>query len=62
MGGTGEMRAASLEYSNTVFAGAAVYWLPSTLTGVVRGVGREGRFRRSEEERPAGKCIAYRDH
>ena len=33
-------RAAALEYSNTVFAGAAVYWLLSTLTSVVRGVGQ----------------------
>ena len=40
MGGTGETRAAALEYSNTVFAGAAVYWLLSTLTSVVRGVGQ----------------------
>jgi len=40
MGGAGETRAAALEYSNTVFAGAAVYWLLSTLTSVVRGVGQ----------------------
>ena len=32
MGGTGEARAAALEYSNVIFAGALAYWLLSTLT------------------------------
>jgi putative MATE family efflux protein len=40
MGGAGEARAAALEYSDTIFAGAIVYWLLSTLTSVVRGVGQ----------------------
>jgi len=39
MGGTGETRAAALEYSNAIFAGALAYWLLSTLTSVVRGAG-----------------------
>jgi len=39
MGGTGEMHAAALEYSNAIFAGAFAYWLLSTLTSVVRGAG-----------------------
>jgi MATE family, multidrug efflux pump len=40
MGGTGEMLAAALEYSNAIFAGALAYWLLSTLTSVVRGTGQ----------------------
>jgi putative MATE family efflux protein len=40
MGGTGNIRAAALEYSNAIFAGAFAYWLLSTLTSVVRGAGQ----------------------
>src|SRR5499427_7463207 len=40
MGGTAETRAAALEYSNAIFAGAFAYWLLSTLTSVVRGAGQ----------------------
>jgi putative MATE family efflux protein len=40
MGGTGATRAAALEYSNALFAGALAYWLLSTLTSVVRGAGQ----------------------
>jgi Na+-driven multidrug efflux pump len=40
MGGTGEMHAAAVEYSNALFAGAFAYWLLSTLTSVVRGAGQ----------------------
>ena len=40
MGGTGEARAAALEYSNVIFAGALAYWLLSTLTSAVRGAGQ----------------------
>jgi putative MATE family efflux protein len=40
MGGSGETRAAALEYSNAIFAGALAYWLLSTLTSVVRGAGQ----------------------
>src|SRR5499427_6361652 len=40
MGGSGETRAAALEYSNTIFAGAFAYWLLSTLTSVIRGAGQ----------------------
>jgi putative MATE family efflux protein len=40
MGGGGEVRAAALEYSNAIFAGALAYWLLSTLTSVVRGAGQ----------------------
>ena len=40
MGGTGEARAAALEYSNAIFAGALAYWLLSTLTSAVRGAGQ----------------------
>src|SRR5690242_20174899 len=39
MGGSGATRAAALEYSNAIFAGALAYWLLSTLTSVVRGAG-----------------------
>jgi putative MATE family efflux protein len=39
MGGAGDTRAAALEYSNAIFAGALAYWLLSTLTSVVRGAG-----------------------
>jgi putative MATE family efflux protein len=39
-GGAGEIRAAALEYSNAIFAGAFAYWLLSTLTSVVRGAGQ----------------------
>ena len=40
MGGSGDTRAAALEYSNAIFAGAPAYWLLSTLTSVVRGAGQ----------------------
>jgi putative MATE family efflux protein len=40
MGGAGDTRAAALEYSNAIFAGAFAYWLLSTLTSVVRGTGQ----------------------
>jgi putative MATE family efflux protein len=40
MGGSGDTRAAALEYSNVIFAGALAYWLLSTLTSVVRGAGQ----------------------
>jgi putative MATE family efflux protein len=40
MGGAGATRAAALEYSNAIFAGALAYWLLSTLTSVVRGAGQ----------------------
>src|SRR5690349_18893139 len=40
MGGGAETRAAALEYSNAIFAGALAYWLLSTLTSVVRGAGQ----------------------
>src|SRR5215469_14195449 len=40
VGGSGETRAAALEYSNAIFAGAFAYWLLSTLTSVVRGAGQ----------------------
>ena len=40
MGGAGATRTAALEYSNAIFAGAATYWLLSTLTSVVRGAGQ----------------------
>jgi len=40
MGGAGDTRAAALEYSNAIFAGAPAYWLLSTLTSVVRGTGQ----------------------
>ncbi|MGN6749984.1 MAG: MATE family efflux transporter [Xanthobacteraceae bacterium] len=40
MGGDEQTRAAALEYSNAIFAGALAYWLLSTLTSVVRGAGQ----------------------
>src|SRR5262252_4914660 len=40
MGGSGDVRAAAVEYSNAIFAGAFAYWLLSTLTSVVRGAGQ----------------------
>ena len=40
MSGDEAIRAAALEYSNAIFAGALVYWLLSTLTNVVRGTGQ----------------------
>jgi putative MATE family efflux protein len=39
MGGSGEILAAALEYSNALFAGALAYWVLSTLTSAVRGAG-----------------------
>ncbi len=42
MGGTGDLLAAALEYSNAIFAGALAYWLLSTLTSVIRGAGQAG--------------------
>jgi putative MATE family efflux protein len=40
MSGDGLIRAAAIEYSNAIFAGALAYWLLSTLTSVVRGTGQ----------------------
>jgi len=40
MSGDTSIRAAALEYSNAIFAGAFAYWLLSTLTGIVRGTGQ----------------------
>src|SRR5262249_50918498 len=40
MGGVGATRAAALEYSNAIFAGALAYWLLSTLTSVLRRGGQ----------------------
>src|SRR5712691_104687 len=40
MSGEGPIRAAAIEYSNAIFAGALAYWLLSTLTSVVRGTGQ----------------------
>src|SRR5260370_33300846 len=40
MGGTRSTRAAALEYSNAIFAGAFASWLLSTLTSAVRGAGQ----------------------
>jgi putative MATE family efflux protein len=42
MGGSGSTLAAAVEYSNTIFAGALVYWVLSTLTSIVRGTGQVG--------------------
>jgi len=42
MGGRGPTLAAAVEYSNTIFAGALVYWVLSTLTSIVRGTGQAG--------------------
>src|SRR5262245_3199130 len=39
IGGSGEVLAAALEYSNALFAGAIAYWVLSTLTSIVRGAG-----------------------
>jgi putative MATE family efflux protein len=39
IGGSGEVLAAALEYSNALFSGALAYWVLSTLTSVVRGAG-----------------------
>jgi len=39
MGGTGEVLAAALAYSDIVFAGALSFWLLNTLASVVRGTG-----------------------
>ena len=39
MGGSGEILAAALEYSNALFGGALAYWMLSTLTSAVRGAG-----------------------
>jgi putative MATE family efflux protein len=40
MSGDGPIRAAAIEYSNAIFAGALAYWLLSTLTSFVRGTGQ----------------------
>jgi putative MATE family efflux protein len=40
MGGSGEVLAAAIAYSNAIFAGAYAYWLLSTLTSVVRATGQ----------------------
>lgn len=40
MSGDGPIRAAAIEYSNAIFAGAVAYWLLSTLTSVIRGTGQ----------------------
>src|SRR5438309_3916300 len=39
IGGSGEVLAAAVEYSNALFAGSLAYWTLSTLTSVVRGAG-----------------------
>jgi putative MATE family efflux protein len=39
-GGSGEVLAAALAYSNALFSGALAYWVLSTLTSVVRGAGQ----------------------
>ena len=39
IGGSGEVLAAAVEYSNALFAGSLAYWMLSTLTSVVRGAG-----------------------
>ena len=39
IGGSGDILAAALEYSNALFSGALAYWVLSTLTSVVRGAG-----------------------
>src|SRR5205823_1834953 len=39
LGGSGEVLAAAVEYSNALFAGSLAYWMLSTLTSVVRGAG-----------------------
>ena len=39
IGGSDEIVAAALEYSNALFSGALAYWVLSTLTSVVRGAG-----------------------
>jgi len=39
MGGTGDVLAAALAYSDIVFAGALSFWLLNTLASVVRGTG-----------------------
>ena len=39
MGGTGDVLAAALAYSDVVFAGALSFWLLNTLASVVRGTG-----------------------
>src|SRR5262245_25324107 len=41
-GGSGEVLAAALSYSNSLFAGAFAYWVLGTLTSVVRGAGQAG--------------------
>ena len=41
-GGSGEVLAAALAYSNALFSGAFAYWVLSTLTSVVRGAGQAG--------------------
>src|SRR5262249_50205774 len=40
MGGSGDTRAAALQFSHAMFAGALAYWLLSTLTSAVRGAGQ----------------------
>ena len=42
VGGSGEVLAAALAYSNALFFGAVAYWVLSTLTSVVRGTGQAG--------------------
>jgi putative MATE family efflux protein len=39
IGGSDDILAAALEYSNALFSGALAYWVLSTLTSVVRGAG-----------------------
>jgi putative MATE family efflux protein len=41
-GGSNEVLAAALAYSNALFAGAFAYWILGTLTSVVRGAGQAG--------------------
>src|SRR5579871_1441404 len=40
MSGDRAIRAAALEYSNMIFAGALAYWMLSALTSIVRGTGQ----------------------
>jgi MATE family, multidrug efflux pump len=57
MGGTSDTRAAALEYSNAIFAGALAYWLLSTLTSVVRGAG-QATILAVESISPPGRCTS----
>ena len=39
LGGSGEVLAEAVRYSNWIFAGAVMIWLPNTLMSVIRGTG-----------------------